>query len=488
MGLYKEQIHAYVQCHRREIVAELKELLAISSVRGEATVGAPFGPGPAAALEYCRQLYTKHGYATDLDAEGGYLLSYYNSDVIGHGDIQADRNSLHRKRIGLFAHVDTVEPGRDWIYTEPFIPLEKDGFLICRGAVDNKAAVIMSLYCARVLRELALPFSSRLVMFAGGNEETGMQDIRNYTARHIPPAFSLVCDTGFPFYRGDKGRIVVRVSSDRAFRGIRDFSGGKSVNVILGEGQVRLDYDEALYGALKSKETERVKVFVKTQEIVVTAKGISGHGAVPKGSLNAGYLAAQFLAECELICDRDRRILALAAELLKHYYGEPFSIENTDPDFGPLTCTNGIIKTVDGKLELTFDIRFGKAIREDMIIDACREWSQKTGWEVQAELKSRPWILDRENPYVKALLGVYREFTGEANAEPHVNAGMTYAGYLPCAVETGPQLWKRIPFPMPAGHGGAHQPDECVSVDGLLEAIELTVEMLLECDKVPPSV
>jgi acetylornithine deacetylase/succinyl-diaminopimelate desuccinylase-like protein len=36
---------------------------------------------------------------------------------------------------------------------------------------------------------------------------------------------------------------------------------------------------------------------------------------------------------------------------------------------------------------------------------------------------------------------------------------------------------------MPAGHGGVHQPDECISVEGLLNAIELTTLILLECDK-----
>ena len=39
-------------------------------------------------------------------------------------------------------------------------------------------------------------------------------------------------------------------------------------------------------------------------------------------------------------------------------------------------------------------------------------------------------------------------------------------------------------FSLPAGHGGVHQPDECISIDGFLNAIELTMLMLLECDKI----
>jgi acetylornithine deacetylase/succinyl-diaminopimelate desuccinylase-like protein len=34
------------------------------------------------------------------------------------------------------------------------------------------------------------------------------------------------------------------------------------------------------------------------------------------------------------------------------------------------------------------------------------------------------------------------------------------------------------------GHGAAHQPDEALSIEGLLEALEITVKMLIECDKI----
>lgn len=107
---------------------------------------------------------------------------------------------------------------------------------------------------------------------------------------------------------------------------------------------------------------------------------------------------------------------------------------------------------------------------------------------MHAEEELLLWIISRDNPYVKALLEVYREFNDEENVEPLVNNGVTYATYLPCAVEIEPQFWKTIPFHMPAGHGSAHHPDECVSVDGLLDAIELMAEMFLECGKVLQSV
>lgn len=79
------------------------------------------------------------------------------------------------------------------------------GFLLCGCVVlDDRSAVVISLYCAKILKELDIPFDSRLVMFTGSNEETGMADIERYVKDHTAPEFSLVCDTAFPLYRGDK--------------------------------------------------------------------------------------------------------------------------------------------------------------------------------------------------------------------------------------------------------------------------------------------
>ena len=40
-----------------------------------------------------------------------------------------------------------------------------------------------------------------------------------------------------------------------------------------------------------------------------------------------------------------------------------------------------------------------------------------------------------------------------------------------------------VPFEMPDGHGRAHQPDEYISINGLLESIEIAALMLIEADK-----
>ena len=170
---------------------------------------------------------------------------------------------------------------------------------------------------------------------------------------------------------------------------------------------------------------------------------------------------------------------------MTEYYGEVFGIENNDPDFGRLTCTNGIAEMIDGKISLSFDMRYGKSADMKAVKKKITRYFADSGWSVEFIYESAPWITPIDNPYLSACLKVYKEFTGRENPPVYVNAGATYGAHLPCAVEIGAQVWKNPTFNLPDGQGGAHQPDECISIDGMLEALEITVQMLLECEGTP---
>lgn len=440
----QNEIHEYIMSRKGEITETLKDLIKIPSVRGEAEKGAPFGKDCADVLEHIKKLYEENGFETEHDADGGYLLSYY-----GKGE----------KSLGLFAHADVVPVGDDWIYTKPFEPIVKDGFLIGRGASDDKSAVVISLYCAKILKELNIPFNSRLVMFTGANEESGMEDIEAYIKKHKAPDFSIIADTAFPLYRGDKGFLRFVATSGKKMQNISEFGGGTSVNIILGEATAKIGDDTYI------------------------EKGISRHGALPEGSQNAAFLLSKKLSENTSLCESDREEMRFIAHTLEKYYGEVFGIENTDPDFGRLTCTNGIAKMNEGKISLSFDMRYGKSVDIKSVKEKVIKYFAENGWSVEFTGGLSPWLTAADNPYLKACLNAYEKFTGTENPPTYVNAGATYGAHLPCAVELGTQIWQTLTFNMPEGHGGAHQPDENISIDGMLEALEITVHMLLECDR-----
>ena len=442
----KEEIKNYIASHRDEILELLKELIRIPSVRGKAEKDAPFGKECARVLEFIEKLYRNSGFETELDQNGGYLLSYF-----GKGE----------KSLGLFAHADVVPVGNDWILTSPFSPIEKDGFLIGRGGLDDKAAVVISLYCAKMFKELGIPFGSRLIMFAGANEESGMEDIKNYLSKHTAPDFSLVVDSGYPLYRGDKGILHFVAKSSHLLKDIEDFSGGSAFNITLGEATAKYNGK------------------------VVCEKGISKHGALPEGSVNAGYLLAKVLLQKDDICEGDKKEIDFVAHTLENYYGEIFGIENTDPTFGRLTCINGMVSVNDRKLNLCFDMRYGTNLDIDEVKTKLIKYFGDYGWSVEFVKEQAPFCVSEDNPYIVSCLNTYKEFTNATEVKTYINAGGTYASKLPCAAEIGPVHGGGKPDCLPSGHGSVHQPDECLNIKGFLESIEITALMLLECDKTP---
>lgn len=458
---YKEQIHNYVEIHREEIITTLKELIKIPSVRGEALTCAPFGKACADVLEYTQKLYSENGFETELNQNSGYLLSYY-----GEGE----------KTLGIFAHADVVPVSNDWIYTNPFEPMEKDGFLIGRGVLDDKSAVVASLYCAKMLKELNIPFNSTLVCFTGGNEESGMQDVKNYIKEHTIPDFSLVADTAFPIFRGNKGRITFSIKSKLPSGA--SISGGPGASVI-GEAIAALPFDQTLFDKLLKHCNERISAEHDNSVITVRAKGIPKHSALPEGSLSAASLLTEALKETQETVFEDIYNMSAC------HYGEYFGIECNDSEFGKLTCVLTKLTTQsDGTVTADFNIRYGTSVSKDAIIKKITDKVKEINWSApEVGGFSIPHSLPSDNTYVKKLLEVYSEFTNDKNSASYINAGGTYRQYLKNAAEIGITLIWGCPDGLPQGHGAVHQSDECININGFLQAIELTMHMLLECDK-----
>lgn len=470
MNIYKEIIHEYIQDHKNEIVSDLKRLIKIPSVRGEAEEAFPFGKACGEALEYTKMLYEREKLETELNQDGGYLLSY-----LGNG----------KKSIGIFSHADVVPVSDDWILTNPFEPLEKDGYLIGRGTLDDKAGIIISLYCAKMFKELNIPFNSRLICFTGVNEESGMQDIKNYLASHRKPDFSFVPDSGFPLYRGNKGRITLTLTSKNRLSNGYYICGGTGATVI-GEATAVIPFKQELFNEILTMCDEKISIEMVEENMIIKAKGVAKHAALPEGSLSAVSLICDTLNKCTSIEKEDNKIFEDIYNFSSSYYGECFDIESYDKEFGKLTCVLTKISTEkDGRIRAEFNIRYGLSIDKNTIFDSIRQKSSDICWsETITSGFSTPHYLPENNIFIKRLMEVYKSFSSWEGMTSYINAGGTYRQYLEDGVEIGTSNRIDVVPGLPAGHGRVHQPDECISIDGFLKAIEITMNMVLECDKI----
>lgn len=466
-----QKIDQYIEEHREQMIRDLSELVCVPSVQSEAEKDAPFGVECRRILEETKKLYEKNGFATTVSFDSKYALSFLE----GEG-----------KTIGLFSHGDVVPADGEWLICKPFEPVVKDGYLFGRGCNDDKSGIVQSLYAAKMIRDLKLPFKSRLMIMTGSNEETGMKDILSFAENEKMPDASLVLDGEYPYYGGEKSSLKFDLISKNRFNVIKNISGGKVYNIVLGQVKAELEYSESLLDELNEicKGNAAFEVEKICDSIIITAKGKSAHTANVDESRNALVLLSDMLAGCESIPQNERDIISEISRFIGNGHGIGLGIEHSDKDFGQLICSNGLISTKDQKLVVGFDIRAGISFDTEDIKDRILKATGKN-WDVLFKRISRGYLIDNSLPCAKIISDVYTQITGDTKKQPRLTSGGTYARALSNAYAIGTVDYRLAPLiDLPEGHGGVHQPDEKISIEGFLGALKILVCLLLELDHI----
>ena len=461
------KIKQWLSDNRSWIIDEWINLAKIPSIISQAKDGAPYGEACAKALKASAELFGKKGFDTEIYDKSGYALAKY-----GDGE----------KTIGLFCHSDVVPIGDDWIFTKPFEPIIKDNTLIGRGVSDNKSGIMASLCVMMMSRDLQLPIKSRLQTFIGSNEECGMEDIDAFAAEQPMPDISFIPDAEFPCSAGEKGIYHYWATAKDKLCDIKDFCGGLAFNVVLDKVKVKLAYSDGLKNELSAKIANNDKFNLSQEDdmLILLAKGVAKHASMPEGSENAAYLAASILCECEHLSSTDKKVMQDVARLTESGFGEGIELIHEDEFFGKLTMVNGIAKCENGLLKLSFDTRYGLISADEVEKHTLQEF-EKMNWNVQSEMNS-PGFNIPEDGLMKALIDTYNEITGKDEKIIYMGGG-TYARHLKNAISVGTEEGKPNNFQMPQGHGGAHQCDEMIDIDGFFEAVRIIMHYVLQYEE-----
>lgn len=443
-----EQIEKYLASQRDNIVEDLFTLARIPSVRGEAAPDKPYGEEVARALDAALAQCEREGMQTE---NLGYRCGSALWRAEGAGE----------KELALVAHLDVVPAGDGWS-GKPFEPFLRDGYAIARGVRDNKNAAIAGLYTVRCIKELGFPMKHSLRVIFGCAEETGMDDLPYYAKAHEGnmPVFSIVPDTAFPVCHGEKGiyrgDFLLEVGED-----LRAFCGGIALNVVADKASAVLNTPDG--------------------EVAVSAQGISCHASRPQGSKNAIRELAAVLLESYPLSEKTKQAMTFVRDMLSDWYGEHLGVAFEDEPSGKLTCISGIAKLEGGKLRLCLDIRYPVTHSGKLITEGLERCAKAAGAGFEVHEDDAPSFIPKDNPAIERLTRIYAEVTGERR-EAYVMGGGTYARHLPNAVAFGMDFPDEH-IPCPDGHGDCHEPDECQSIRGLMEAVRIYVHALLELDE-----
>lgn len=459
---FNQDIEEWIAGNRDQMITDIVTLVNIKSVKSEKEDKYTFGNGVGEALEKALDMADQAGFETIND-------NYY------YGLVRLPGKGSDK--LGVFAHLDVVPEGNGWEY-EPYQATVKDGYIIGRGTGDNKGPAIAALYAMRYLKERDIALNKTIELYLGCAEEKGMEDIVYYVKHNTPPKFSFTPDVVFPVSYAEKGILEFKAQTTIEKECcLTALSGGQVSNMVASEAT-----------AVFEKPADETKEFLKScpnievteqgDSVIVKAIGVGKHAAFPEGSENAIAKLAKALAEVKQLGTKTRKALSFIAQALEDYYGASLHIPYVDKVTGKLTHTCGVMRKDGENLAVDFNIRYPVETPTGEMKKRIGEQFEAAGFHITELHDNPPMCVALDSEAVRKLTDICNENLG-TDLKPYSMGGGTYARKLPNAVGYGPG---RNDLPVKWGNG--HEPDECVKIENLENAVKIYIKALMELDKI----
>lgn len=399
--------------------------------------------------------------------------------------------------LGLVVHGD-VQPvdAKAWSIP-PFDGVVKDGFVLGRGAADDKGPLVQALLAMKAIERAGPARTHTIRLIVGSDEESDNTDMTEYLAANHPPDYALVLDYLFPVVVGEMAWTGLyldatpggRSNAELPFR-IEKLEAGLSPSIVPDRAALTLTWLRGLpsWGSLIERVNARalpegtslefVEPPTDQETLTIVAHGKSAHGGVNiEGGRNA-LVALARATEGLLPASGENDLLAFARLAGRDLYGTGLGLIESDPIWGRYLVNVATIEhRDDGKLRLTIALRRPpprtgpqiKAYLEKFV--AGFNARTRSSLTVDGYWGDEPLSFDPEAKLVKRLLADYAAATG-LPAKPAVSGGGSYAKRLPNSIAFG--MWfPGKPYP-------GHDVDERIPVDDLHRGTRVLIAAL--CD------
>lgn len=160
--------------------------------------------------------------------------------------------------------------------------------------------------------------------------------------------------------------------------------------------------------------------------IQIDAKGVSAHASMPALGVNAAGVTFACLAKAGF---EDDFVRFYNSHIGTACDGSGLDLKFQDA-YGDLTLCNGIVKTENGEISCTIDIRFPVTLSTEQICTMCQNRLEDSDGYIEIQNLTEPLFFPRESPLVESLYKAYTDVTGDTANEPLVIGGGTYAKSL----------------------------------------------------------
>ena len=467
--MYREKIDAYIEAHKEEMLEDICELCRINSEKMPYEEGMPFGPGAAECLDAALDM--AEGYEFEVQDYDGYV-----------GTIDLNE---HETQLDILAHLDVVPAGDGWKVTGPFEPVQKEGKIYGRGTADDKGPAVAALYAMRAVKELEIPLQKNVRLILGTDEECGGSDIDHYYSieKEAPMTFSP--DGEYPVVNIEKGGLgalfTAEFEASSTLPRVKAIEAGTKLNVVPGKAKAVVlglagEVLEKAAGETEARTGIRFEFDYTDEGTTITALGKGAHASLPEEGNNAitgllSLLVSLPLAPCAQL-DKLNQLLLLMPHGDVH--GEGLGIKMADELSGQLTLAFSMLTVTDTSLEGQFDSRCPICSNEENVLKVVNQKMAACGIEQKKEHMKPPHHVDGDSPFIKTLLKVYEEYTGNKGECVAIGGG-TYVHDLKNGVAFGAT--------MPGTDNRMHGADEFAVIDELVISAKMFASVIAELCK-----
>ena len=429
-------------------IADLKEMIDIPSVYAEDDSSFPFGEPIDRALRKTLSLADKLGFKTYYDPEG-----YYGYADYGTGD----------EMIGVLGHLDVVPAGdlSKW-NCDPFNAVIKDNCIFGRGTQDDKGPTLAAMYAFKAIVDSGASIDKTVRFIFGIDEELLWRSISKYVEKEQMPNVGFTPDSCFPVIFAEKGLLQVDLIAKNESGLV--FSGGDAYNAVPSLMSIETEKANELENALNDhgfefkRESDVITVIGKSMHAKDADKGINAISRTLMAAKSIGWESNTINFVNEVIGED-----ALAAKIFGDCQDE----------------ASGSLKFYIGKVELNaeheilnVDMRIPVTVEKEFVWEKLEAAVKPYGFEMKQNDYLRSIYTPLDAPLVENLVAAYQEVTGDLESKPLSSGGATYARAIDNCVAFGAAF--------PRTKETEHQPNECIDLDELKEAMAIYASAFLK--------
>ncbi|MFZ5352108.1 MAG: dipeptidase PepV [Bacillota bacterium] len=463
-----------IEAMREDIVSTTQKLVSMKSLEAQAEPGAPFGRAMRECLDTTLEICKDMGFRVkNVDGYAGHA-------EYGEGE----------ETVGILVHLDIVPEGTDWS-VDPYEGVVKDGKLYGRGSIDDKGPAAAAIYALKAVRDIGTKFNRKVRIIFGCDEETGRWDcMKHYFKHETMPDCGFSPDADFPIINSEMGIIIFNMKKTFP-TAVENCCGGIKVKYVKGGNRPNMvpDYAECLLDMNKDFH-ERIektaayfneKLHCKLETIfednkcIVKSFGVSAHGSTPEKGINAVAQLVKFLCSLPLCVNEQTAFLNFVDENIGiEIHGESFGVYMKDEVSGELIFNLGIFELDEQKANVGINIRYPVTRSREEVYVKIYEKVEGMNIEIIEGPEKAPLYVPEDNFLVQKLKAVYKDVTG---LEPKLISigGGTYARAIKNAVAFGPLFPGRPEL--------AHQKDEYIDIDDLINCAKIYAEAIYELVK-----